>query len=227
MNPPPPNHIAIILDGNRRYAKRLMMNPWEGHRVGMNRLKELFQWIYDLGVKELTLYCFSMQNFNRPKPEFDFLMDIFEKAFLEAYSDPRTDERQIRFRCIGRIQLLPKKVQSALFKLTDKTKSYAGPTVNLCLAYGGREELIDAMNLMLKNPPQEITPDEFRKFLYFDSEPDIIVRTGGEKRTSNFLPWQAVYSEWFFLDKTWPEFTEEDLKNIIEEYYQRERRFGK
>lgn len=228
-----PKHIGIILDGNRRFAKRLMLEPWKGHELGFEKLKKLFKWCKELNIKELTLYCFSMQNFNRPKKEFDYLMDIFEKAFNEILTNEDILKYKIKINVIGRYYLLPEKVQIAIKKAVDATKNYNDYKINIALAYGGREEIIDAMKKIaekVKNKDlkiNEINEKTFAENLYLDKEPDLIIRTGGEKRTSNFLPWQSIYSEWFFLEKIWPEFEKQDLINIIEEYKNRERRFGK
>ena len=228
-----PEHIGIILDGNRRFAKRLNLDPWKGHEFGYEKLKKLFKWCKELDIKELTLYCFSMQNFNRPKKEFDYLMDIFEKAFNEVSTDENIHKYKIRINVIGRYYLFPEKVQEKIKKVMDLTKNYNNYRINVALAYGGREEIIDAVKKIaekLKNKElkiNEINEKTFAENLYLDKEPNLIIRTGGEQRTSNFLPWQSIYSEWFFLEKAWPEFEKQDLINVIEEYKNRERCFGK
>lgn len=228
-----PEHIGIILDGNRRFAKRLNLNPWKGHELGFEKLKKLFKWCKELEIKEITLYCFSMQNFNRPKKEFDYLMDLFEKGFNEVSTNEDIHKYKIRVNVIGRHYLFPEKVQEKIKKVIDLTKDYNDYRINIALAYGGREEIIDAVKKVAeKVKDKELDIDDinektFAKNLYLDREPDLIIRTGGEKRTSNFLPWQSIYSEWVFLEKTWPEFEKEDLIKVIEEYKQRQRRFGK
>ncbi|MGV8140904.1 MAG: polyprenyl diphosphate synthase [Candidatus Woesearchaeota archaeon] len=233
MNTENPKHIAIILDGNRRFAKRLMLEPWKGHDYGRKKVEELLEWSKELGIKELTFYAFSMQNFNRPKQEFDYLMGIFKSAFIGFLKEPRFDEYKVHVRVIGRYNLFPKDVVEALEQAMERTKNYDQYYLNFALAYGGREELTDAMKkIALKVAEGELKPEDvnekiIQENLYMQSEPDLIIRTGGEKRTSNFLMWQASYSEWFFIDKTWPEFTKEDLVEIFTQYKQRERRFGK
>jgi tritrans,polycis-undecaprenyl-diphosphate synthase [geranylgeranyl-diphosphate specific] len=228
-----PKHIGIVLDGNRRFAKRLMMEPWKGHELGFEKLKKLYQWCKELDIKELTLYCFSMQNFNRPKKEFDFLMDIFVKAANDAAANEDIHKNKIRINPIGRWHLFPEKVQEAIKKAVDATKDYKDFTVNLCLAYGGREEIVDGVKRLAKDLKQgkinadDINEESFSKYLYMNSDPDLIIRTGGDKRTSNFLAWQSIYSEWFFIKKFWPEFEKEDLIKCIDEFMGRERRFGK
>ncbi|HLC47221.1 MAG TPA: polyprenyl diphosphate synthase [Candidatus Nanoarchaeia archaeon] len=228
-----PQHIGIILDGNRRFAKRLMMKPWEGHRLGFDKLKQLFSWSAKLNIHEITLYCFSMQNFNRPKEEFNYLMGIFEEAFTSVLTDESIHHDKIRINPVGRINLLPKKVQEAAAKAVQATKDYDRFIINIAIAYGGREEIVDTVKKIGrliedgKITDKEITEELISKNLYLSSAPDLIIRTGGDHRTSNFLAWQSVYSEWIFLEKTWPEFDEKDLVKCIEEFSKRERRFGK
>ncbi|MFH1316572.1 MAG: polyprenyl diphosphate synthase [Candidatus Woesearchaeota archaeon] len=228
-----PLHIGIILDGNRRFAKRLMLQPWKGHEWGFEKLKKLFKWCKELDIKELSLYCFSMQNFNRPKKEFDYLMDIFKRAADDALTNEDIHNNKIKINPMGRWHLFPKEVVEAMERVKEATKDYNDYKINLCLAYGGREELIDAIKKIgRKIEAGEITDEQITEELidnnvYNPDKPDLIIRTGGERRTSNFLIWQSSYSEWFFLEKTWPEFEKEDLIRVIEEYSNRDRRFGK
>jgi tritrans,polycis-undecaprenyl-diphosphate synthase [geranylgeranyl-diphosphate specific] len=228
-----PKHIGIILDGNRRFARRLMMEPWKGHELGFEKLKKLYKWCKELGIKELTLYCFSMQNFNRSKKEFDFLMEIFERAGKDAAANEDVHKNKIKVNVIGRPHLFPEKVQEAIKKAVDATKDYNDFIVNLAIAYGGREEIVDGVKKLLKDFKEgkididDINEDKFSEYLYMNSEPDLIIRTGGAHRTSNFLAWQSIYSEWTFPEKFWPEFEKEDLIACIDEYMNRDRRFGK
>jgi len=228
-----PEHIGIILDGNRRFAKRLMLQPWKGHELGFEKLKKLFKWCKELDIKEITLYCFSMQNFNRPKKEFDYLMNLFEKGFNEVLTNKDIHKDKIKINIIGRHYLFPEKVQKQIKKVIELTKDYNNYKINIAIAYGGREEIIDAVKKIaekVKNKEldiKNINEETFSENLYLNSNPDLIIRTGGDRRTSNFLPWQSIYSEWFFLEKTWPEFEKQDLINVIEEYKNRKRRFGK
>ncbi len=227
------DHIGIILDGNRRFAKRLMKEPWKGHEYGAEKVNDLFDWCKELGIHEITLYAFSMQNFNRPKREFDYLM----KVFMEFFSDEKTlrkiHENKIHVEFVGRIHLFPKEVYSKMEKLMDVSRDYSDYKINFAMAYGGREELIDAIKKLGRDiedgkiDVSELNEDKFSKFLYMDSDPDFIIRTGGDHRTSNFLAWQSVYSEWIFLEKTWPEFEKEDLIACVKDFNSRERRFGK
>lgn len=229
-------HVAIILDGNRRFARRRNLPQMEGHRRGLNNLKDIFKGFVEEGnkhgVNQLSLYCFSMQNFNRSKQEVSYLMNLFEETFNDAVDNETFHKHKVRLNVAGRIHLLPEKVQKAIKKAMDATKDYDDYVINFCLAYGGREEITDAAKKLAKHVKhgkvkiEDINQELFGKYLYFDSNVDIAIRTSGEKRTSNFLPWQTTYAEWFFPDKMWPEFTTEDFKKILEEFKKRSRRFG-
>ena len=229
-----PKHIAIILDGNRRFAKRLMMKPWMGHEWGFKKLENILEWVKEFGIQELTLYAFSMQNFDRPKEEFDFLMKIFNEMCDKIINgDYKTNEKGIRINFLGRIWLFPKELYEKMKKITEMTKSHDDHVVNLAMAYGGREEIVDAAKKIAeeiksgKSDISQINEEFFEKHLWNSSQPDLIIRTGGDHRTSNFLSFQSAYSEWFFLEKTWPEFEKEDLVQVIAEFNQRKRTFGK
>ncbi|MBW2969356.1 di-trans,poly-cis-decaprenylcistransferase [Candidatus Woesearchaeota archaeon] len=230
-----PKHIGIILDGNRRFAKKLMLKPWKGHEWGKDKIEKLFEWCKEIGIKELTLYTFSVQNFNRPKNEFDYLMNLFNETFTELMTKEENKKKleQICVRFIGRTWMFPKEVQKSMKKLTENTKNNKPYTINFAMAYGGREELIDAVKKIADSVKKgeldvdTINEESFSKNLYLQSEPELIIRTGGDCRTSNFLIWQSHYSEWFFLEKTWPEFEKQDLISVINQFSKRERRFGK
>tara|TARA_Y100000310_G_C20635302_1_gene790840 strand:- start:364 stop:1083 length:720 start_codon:yes stop_codon:yes gene_type:complete len=228
-----PRHIAIIMDGNRRFSKRLMLKPWKGHEWGAKKVEKLLDWCRELEIKELTLYTFSVQNFNRPKVEFDYLMNIFKKEFDRIKDDERIHKYRINLNFIGRLYMFPEQIQERMNALMDMTKDYNDYQVNFAMAYGGKSEVIDATAKIAKQVKEgkldleQINEETFSKNLYFDHEPDLIIRTGSEKRTSNFLIWQSSYSEWFFLEKMWPEFEKEDLEMAINEFSKRERRYGK
>lgn len=231
-----PRHIGIILDGNRRFAKKLMLKPWMGHEWGAKKFQQFLDWSRELGVQEITAYTFSVQNFNRPKEEFDYLMGIFGKEFADLSTPEKITELAEKGICInfiGRISMFPQHVQNGMRKLMMLTKDNKPFIVNFAMAYGGREEVIDAVKKLGEDIKagkvaiDKLNEDVFGTYLYMNSDPEIIIRTGGEKRTSNFLPWQGIYSEWFFMDKTWPEIEKQDLIAILEEFKTRERRFGK
>jgi len=230
-----PKHIGIILDGNRRFAKKLMLKPWKGHEWGKDKIEKIFEWCKEIGIKELTLYTFSVQNFNRPKNEFDYLMNLFNETFTELMTKEENKKKleQICVRFIGRTWMFPKEVQESMKKLTENTKNNKPYTINFAMAYGGREEVIDAVKKIADSVKKgeldvdTINEESFSKNLYLQSEPELIIRTGGDCRTSNFLIWQSHYSEWFFLEKTWPEFEKQDLISVINQFSKRERRFGR
>ena len=221
-------HLGIILDGNRRYATKKLKEPWNGHETGAEKVEQLFDWCQQLEITELTLYIFSLQNFQRDKKEVEYLMDLFCKFFTDRRIKDKIQANQIRINFIGRIHLLSEKVQKIISALKEETKNYEKFTVNFAMAYGGREEIVDGINKILKeNKLKKVDEKILSQYLYLQHEPDAIIRTGGERRTSNFLIWQSWYSEWFFLDKLWPEFQKEDLVKVVQEFSQRERRFGR
>lgn len=231
-----PRHIGIILDGNRRFAKKLMLKPWMGHEWGAKKFRQFLDWCRELKIEEVTAYSFSIQNFNRPKEEFDYLMGIFLKEFNELAKPEKIAELKqngVRINFIGRIAMFPQQVRDSMRRLMDLTKDHTPYRVNFAMAYGGREEVIDAVKKLGEDIKQgkvdvdKLNEEVFGRYLYLNSDPELIIRTGGDKRTSNFLPWQGIYSEWFFLEKTWPEIEKQDLVAVLEEFGQRERRFGK
>ncbi len=229
-----PKHVGIILDGNRRFAKRLLLKPWRGHEWGARKIEKLFEWCEDIGIKELTLYAFSVENFHsRPRDEFEFLMDLFRENFIKFNSDERIEKNEIRLNFIGRLYMFPEDIQESMKKVMEKTKKYKKHIINIALAYGGRSEIVDATKRIAQEVKEgkldieKINEELFADHLYMKDEPDMIIRTGGEKRSSNFLNYQAAYSEWFYLEKMWPEFEKEDFIQCIEEFKKRDRRFGR
>lgn len=219
-------HIGIILDGNRRFAKNIMKKPWEGHELGAKRLEEFLDWCREFNIRQLTLYCFSLENFNRSKEKVDFLMKLFRKWFKKLENDKRLKEDKIKIRFIGEKERLDGELQEIINRIEEKTKEYDNYTINFAIAYGGRQEILSAVKKIIEEN-KEINEENFRDSLWLSDEPDLIIRTGGVKRSSNFLPWQSIYSEWIYFDKMWPEFTKQDLKLAISEFKSRERRFGK
>ena len=232
-----PEHVAIILDGNRRFAKQLMLKPWMGHEWGKKKVEKLIDWCVELGIKELTLYAFSVENFNRPKEEFDYIMKLFREACEQLKSDSRLQEKEkklgIRIRFLGRIEMFPEDIRKLMRELMEKTAGNTGLIVNFCMAYGGRHEITDAAKKMAADvergviSAKDVNDDTLKKYLYMADDPDLIIRTGGEQRLSGFLLYQSSYAELFFLAKLWPEFEKEDLVKVIEEFKHRNRRFGR
>jgi tritrans,polycis-undecaprenyl-diphosphate synthase [geranylgeranyl-diphosphate specific] len=219
-------HIGIIVDGNRRYAKKLGKNPWEGHKEGAKRIEDLFNWCLKLNIKELTLYCFSIENFNRTNKEVNFLMQLFKREFRKLGKDKRVIKNKIKIRFIGDRTKLDKELQKIMKEIEEKTKKYNNFIVNFAVAYSGKQEILSAVKKLVKEK-KEINETNFESCLWLKENPDFIIRTSGEKRTSNFLLWQSAYSEWIFLDKMWPEMKKQDLEKAIKEFNKRERRFGK
>ncbi|MBS3101053.1 di-trans,poly-cis-decaprenylcistransferase [Candidatus Woesearchaeota archaeon] len=223
-----PRHIAIILDGNRRYARKIGMQPWKGHEFGLKKLEELFKWCQDTGVRELTLYAFSTENFKRAKREVNYLFSLFRHEVEKIKYGKGIFKDGIRFNFIGRLGMFPDSMRKPMLEIMQKTKKRNRLIVNFAMAYGGRQEIADAVNKAVKKiKNKKIDEKMIAKNLYLKSEPELVIRPGGEIRTSNFLTWQSVYSEWIFVPKLWPEFTKEDLVKCIAEYNKRERRFGK
>lgn len=227
-----PRKIAIVLDGNRRYAKKLGLQPWKGHEFGIKKLEQLLEWCRELGIKELTLYSFSTENFRRTKTEKDFLFNIFKQEFNNMKYREDIFKNKIRINVVGRLDMFPKDIRKAMLEIMEKTKKHDNFVVNFAMAYGGRQEITDAVKKIAQNVKKgKIKADKIDENLiinnlYLKSEPDLVIRPGGEKRISNFLIWQLSYSELIFMDKLWPEFTKQDLINCIEEFNKRVRRFG-
>ena len=228
-----PKHVGIILDGNRRFAKKLMLKPWKGHEFGAEKVKKLLEWAKDVGIKELTLYAFSYENFNRPKKEFDYLMYLFRKEFDNLIDNKDISKNKIKISFLGRLYLFPKDIQERMYRIMDKTKNNDKYIVNFAMAYGGRAEIVDAVKRIGEKIKEEnldvksINEKLFNDNLYMGDDADLIIRTGGEKRTSGFLPWQGTYAELIFVDKSLPEFEKEDFLQCIKEFQSRKRRFGK
>ena len=227
-----PNHIGIIMDGNRRFAKRVMAKPWKGHEWGTKKLEQVLEWCQEYKIKELTVYTFSIQNFNRSKEEFDYIMKLFFEGFDKLKDDKRLFENKIKINIIGRLFMFPKDVQEKMYEIMEKTKNHDKYIINFAMAYGGQEEVIDAVKKVAegvkkgKIDVKDINESSFKEYLYLKDEPELIIRTGGEKRTSNFLAYQGVYSEYIFIEKMWPEFEKEDFLTCLKEYAERKRRFG-
>lgn len=225
-----PKHVAIILDGNRRFAKRLILQPWKGHEYGREKVEAMLDYAKDLGITQLTFYALSVENINkRPENELDYLFKLMKQTFSKLKDDKKLKENKIKINFIGDLSLLPNDLKEQCKSLEKETKNNNRFIVNFCIAYGGKQEIIQAIKKILKNKisPEEITEQTIKQNLYLSDEPEIIIRTGGEKRTSNFLPWQSAYSEWFFLDKMWPEFEKQDLIECIKEFKIRKRNFGR
>jgi tritrans,polycis-undecaprenyl-diphosphate synthase [geranylgeranyl-diphosphate specific] len=232
-----PEHIAIILDGNRRWANENELNPWLGHKQGADTVELLLDWCHMLNVKYVTLYTFSTENFTRKSEEVEKIMQIAEERFRKLLKDERLHRDKVHVKVIGRANLLPKGLRDSIADIEKATENYDCYFWNFAFAYGGRAEIVDATKtIAMKVKSGELSIDDvsestFEKYLstsYMDKQdPDIIIRTSGEKRLSGFLLWQAAYSELLFLDVYWPEFRLIDLLRAIRTFQRRKRRFGK
>jgi undecaprenyl diphosphate synthase len=228
-----PEHLAIIMDGNGRWAKQRGLPRVAGHRAGADAVREIVESCGKLGVKVLTLYAFSSENWNRPQSEVDALMDLLEK-FLKDKT-PEMIKDNVRLTAIGRLDRLPPRVRAQLDKSMAATSANNGVTMNLALSYGGREEIVDAAKqLMRKVAAGELTADDldndlFSAQMYTAHMPDpcLLIRTSGELRLSNFLLWQLSYAEIVITEKLWPDFGHDALVDALTEYTKRDRRFGK
>jgi tritrans,polycis-undecaprenyl-diphosphate synthase [geranylgeranyl-diphosphate specific] len=232
-----PDHIAIILDGNRRWAfEQSFSNPWMGHRFGASKVENLLDWCLDLDTKSITLYAFSTENFQRPPEEIEQIMEIAGQKLHQILTDERIHRNRIRVKVIGRVGLLPKRVQEIILQAEEATKDYDEHFLNIAFAYGGRAEIVDATRKIAEKiekgelKPDAIDEQMFASHLYTahlpKQDPDIIIRTSGEERLSGFLLWQSAYSELFFLDVYWPDFRRIDLLRAVRTYQNRKRRFG-
>jgi undecaprenyl diphosphate synthase len=223
-----PKHIAIIMDGNGRWALRRMLPRIAGHKKGADTVRRVTEQCRGMGVSVLTLYAFSDENWGRPKEEVGFLMDMLG-SFLQA-EIATMKENGIRFRTIGRIERLPDSVQTWIQKALSETADNTGMILNLALSYGGRGEILEAVKRLrsTEGAGGDITEEIFSSSLDTAGlpDPDLIIRTSGEKRMSNFLLWQAAYAELYFTDTLWPDFQEKDLLAAIVDYQGRQRRFG-
>ncbi|QYK53519.1 MAG: di-trans,poly-cis-decaprenylcistransferase [Fimbriimonadaceae bacterium] len=221
-----PAHVAIIMDGNGRYAKsKGLMRLW-GHREGYKTLKNVLLCAANLGIQYLTVYAFSAENWRRPEDEVGGLMKLIEEAARHELQG--LVENNVQAQAIGRLHEVPQGLQNALAEMKESTKSNTGIKFTLAINYGGRAEIIDAVKALIADNPTEITEEELAKHLYDPSipEPDLMIRTAGELRWSNFLIWQAAYSELFVTDVTWPEFGERQLLESVAHYQKRVRKFG-
>lgn len=220
-----PNHIAIIMDGNGRWAKKRGLPRTFGHKEGAAALRKIITHAAKLGIKYLTVYAFSTENWKRSQEEVSALMFLF-KSYIKN-EEKNIMENNIRFMVSGRRENVSESLLEAIDKLQEKSKNNSGLTFNIAFNYGGRAEIIDAVNKILKSGKTSINEVEFSKYLYNDiPDPELLIRTSGELRISNFLLWQIAYSEIYITDTLWPDFDEKELDKAIESYEKRDRRFG-
>jgi tritrans,polycis-undecaprenyl-diphosphate synthase [geranylgeranyl-diphosphate specific] len=234
---PLPNHVAIILDGNRRWAKYHFLASKGIHAMGADKAEQLLTWIYDLKIKITTLYVLSIENLEREKKELDDIYNLLGIKLEKLYNDSRIHEREMKIKAIGNIDALPQSIKDILSKLEKETDHYDLTFLNIAIAYGGQQELVDAIKKIAHDVEKkelkisDITEQSIHSYLYTSHlpqpEPDLILRTSGEKRLSGFLLWQSAYSELVFMDVFWPEFRKIDLMRAIRTFQRRRRRYGK
>jgi undecaprenyl diphosphate synthase len=223
-----PRHVAFILDGNGRWAEKRGLPRLEGHRAGVKNIRRILRCLDKHGIEYVTLFAFSTENWNRPADEVNGIFDILVKMIGRQMRE--LHKNGVRIRHIGRLQGLPEGVQRAIKKAVELTKNNRAMKLNVALNYGGRAEILDAVTRITEDkiPPQNIDEKLFGRYLYTAGLPDVdlVIRTSGEMRTSNFLIWQSAYSEYYFTPVLWPDFDEEELEKALLAYSQRQRRFG-
>lgn len=227
-----PTHLAIIMDGNGRWAQKRLLNRVLGHRKGIDAVRRVVRLCRNIGIPYLTLYAFSNENWNRPSREVSALMKLLENYLLKEL--PEMMENSIKLTAIGRLDLLPPSAKKTLDRCMKETENNKGMVLNLALSYGGRTEIIDAVRKIADDikagrvKAEEITEESFFGYLYTADmpDPDFLIRTSGEMRVSNFLLWQIAYAEIYVTDTLWPDFGEDDLINALLDFQKRERRFG-
>ncbi|WP_333640903.1 polyprenyl diphosphate synthase [Mesotoga prima] len=221
-----PVHVAFIMDGNGRWAKKKGLERIEGHRKGAEVADAASHWCADLGIRYVTLYAFSTENWRRPKEEVEFLFELM-LLYISSKVGSMLEEG-VRMRFMGRLNELPPKLGDFVFQIENKTSMGKKLDVIVALNYGGRAEIVDAVNEILKIGKEQISEEDIAMNLYLPDvpEPDLIIRTSGEERLSNFLTWQSVYSELFFTGTLWPDFTKEEFHRAVDDYSKRKRRFG-
>jgi tritrans,polycis-undecaprenyl-diphosphate synthase [geranylgeranyl-diphosphate specific] len=232
-----PEHIGVILDGNRRWAAEHSKLPWAGHRYGADKLNEFLNWCLELGTKTITLYAFSTENFTRPQKEVNEILVLLEDRLNNVVSDERIHNYEVQIKVIGRINLLPENMQNIIRKVEEDTRKYSQNYLNVAIAYGGRAEIIDAAKkiaekakmgtLSIEDINEKVMEDHLYTAHLPQSDPDLVIRTSGEERLSGFLLWQSAYSELYFSDVFWPELRRIDLWRAIRTYQKRERRRGR
>jgi tritrans,polycis-undecaprenyl-diphosphate synthase [geranylgeranyl-diphosphate specific] len=231
-----PEHVGIILDGNRRWGFTKYSDRLNGHYHGAKTAEDFLIWCLDLGIRTITIYVFSTENFQRPEKEVKTVLSIIEGEAKKLLADDRIHQRKVHVKAIGRLELLPESVRSALQDVEKATADYDEHYLNIAVAYGGRAEIVDAAKRIIDEvqsgmlDKRSVDEDTFTKYLYTshlpNPYPELIIRTSGEERLSGFLLWQSAYSEFVFLDVYWPEFRRIDLLRAVRTYQRRRRRFG-
>ena len=227
-----PEHIAIVMDGNGRWAKKRGLPRQAGHKVGAEAFRTIANYAKSIGLRYLTVYAFSTENWKRPEEEVDTIMELLEKYLREAIRD--MDKNKVRFCFFGDLSRLSPELQEEARIAVERSKKYEGVQVNFCLNYGGRAEIVRAAQQFAQDcldgkcRPEDLTEQHFSGLMYSAGipDPELVIRPGGELRTSNFLLWQSAYAEYYFTDVLWPQFSTKDLDEAIDAFNKRKRRFG-
>jgi undecaprenyl diphosphate synthase len=221
-----PSHIAIIPDGNRRWAKRHKVSMLSAYHAGIDHINAVLEWCKKYGIKEVTMWGFSTENFTRSKGEVEILFRLFDKKLSdEMRLDYKKNNFRVRF--LGNSSSFPVNLKKKMRQLEEETSAETSRKLNFLLGYGGRQEILDAVNSALAARVRKVDEKSFSSLLYLPGSPDLVIRTSGEMRTSGFLPWQSAYSEFYFSKKLWPDFDEKDFRRALADYSKRRRRYGK
>lgn len=220
-----PKHVGIIMDGNGRWAKKRGMPRTMGHKAGADVFKKISKECGKIGIEEVTFYAFSTENWKRPQEEVDTLMRLFKDYLLEAKADLEASGN-LRICFVGERQGMNPELLALMDEAVETTKSRTGTLINVAVNYGGRQEIVSAVNKLIAQGKTEICEDDISRLVYTSADCDLIIRPSGEERLSNFLLWQAAYSEFWYSDVLWPDFSEKDLHSALAEFEKRNRRFG-
>jgi len=230
-----PNHLGVIIDGNRRWARARGLPPWEGHKAGAEKLNEFLNWCLETGIPQVSIYTLSTENLNRPKEELKHLFKLLEEYVDGLLNDKKKfallEKYEVRVRFVGELNRLPKKLIKLMGKLMEKTAKYQKRVLNFLVAYGGKSEIVNAIKKIaeeaVKHGKIEITEKDVEKHLYVQQPLDLVIRTGGHQRLSNFLLWQASYAEIYVTKTLWPDFSKKEFMKALRWYSKQERKFGR
>jgi len=224
-----PTHIAIIPDGNRRWSENKGISKKEGYATGIQKIGDVLKWCKEHDVHMLTMWGFSTDNFKRDSEEVGQLFGLFKENLKKAFDSDEKNKHDLKVRFLGRIQLFPKEIQEMIKKAEEISSKNSKYQLNLLLSYGGKEEIVDAVNKIIEEGVAQVDEEIISNHLYTAGlpDPDLVIRTSGEKRLSGLMPWQSCYSELYFCKKLWPDFSKEDFEDALNEYANRRRRFGK
>lgn len=224
-----PKHIAIIPDGNRRWGEEHGVSRKEAYATGIKHIGDVLKWCKEADIRMLTMWGFSLENFQRDEKEIGQLFELFKDNLQKGLASDEKNKYDVKVKFFGRIKLFPKEIQYMIRKAEEESSKNKKYQINLLLSYGGRAEIIDAVNSILKEGIKEVDEETLSEHMYTKGlpDPDLIIRTSGEKRLSGLLPWQSTYSEFYFSDKLWPDFSKEDFEGALTDYAKRKRRYGK